>query len=106
MQNLICFLHWITHGINVKGNKEKKKWNLNITITDTYDFTDLKEINEYVEKNIVTSFIGSILNNSAMLSTSFNVINEYNITIKFSMEKEIWYESRGFKLCDGFTKWR
>ena len=53
------------------------------------DFTDLKEINEYVEKNIVTSFIGSILNNSAMLSTSFNVINEYNITIKFSMEKEI-----------------
>lgn len=30
-----------------------------------------------------------ILNNSAMLSTSFNVINEYNITIKFSIEREI-----------------
>lgn len=75
--------------INVKGYKEDKKWNLHITITDIYDFTDLKELNEYVDDNILKSFLGSILNNSAMMSNAFNILNTYHITIKFDIKKEI-----------------
>ena len=72
--------------INVKGRKLNKKWILVVTITDTYDFTDFKEIGEYYSGNIIAAFIGSVTNNVAMLSTACNVMNEYNITIKFSME--------------------
>lgn len=72
--------------INVKGRKLNKKWRLVVTITDTYDFTDFKEIGEYYSGNIFAAFIGSVTNNAAMLSTACNVMNEYNITIKFSME--------------------
>lgn len=61
---------------------------MNITITDTYDFTDFKEVEEYVVDNVAQSFILSLLNNLAMLSTSYNVMNIYNITIKFSMYEE------------------
>ena len=75
--------------IRVIGNKNNNKWDLDITITDTYDFTDFKEVREYLGENIFTSSLGSLLNNAAMLSTAYNVINEYGITIKFSIEKEI-----------------
>lgn len=74
-------------GINVKGNKVDGKWNLNVKITDIYDFTDLKEFSEYVQDNKVKNFILSILNNSAMLSSAYNVINTYNITIEFNIER-------------------
>lgn len=88
-KNLDLFLALNNTEINVKGNRENNKWKLDITITDIYDFTDLKEFNEYIDDNIIKGFIGSFLNNSAMLSTAFNVINQYNITIKFSDEREI-----------------
>lgn len=74
--------------INVKGKKQKDKWILDITITDKYDFTDFREISEYYEGDFVTAFLGSLFNNAAMLSYSFNVINEYNITINFKMESD------------------
>lgn len=71
--------------INVKGKKQKGKWKLNITITDIYDFTDLKEIEDYYNGSVI-SLLGSLANNAAMLSTSYNVVHKYNIKIKFDME--------------------
>lgn len=72
--------------INVKGKKENNKWKLDITITDVYDFTDFKEIAEYYNGDVLIALCGGALNNAAMLSDSFNVINKYNITIKFTLE--------------------
>lgn len=72
--------------INVKGKRKNNKWYLDITITDIYDFTDFKEISEYYTGNVLTALLGSVLNNAAMLSDSCNVINKYNITIKFELE--------------------
>ncbi len=72
--------------INVKGKRKNNKWHLDITITDVYDFTDFKEIAEYYSGDVLIALLGSALNNAAMLSDSFNVINKYNITIKFTLE--------------------
>ncbi len=74
--------------INVIGNqKENGKWNLDITLSDKYDFTDFKEIGEYIkDDNFWKGFIGSVANNLAMIGTACNVVNEYNITIKFKFE--------------------
>lgn len=72
--------------INVKGKRKNNKWYLDITITDRYDFTDFKEITEYYSGNVLIALLGSTLNNAAMLSDSFNVISEYDITIKFELE--------------------
>lgn len=69
--------------------KEQSIWKLHIVITDTYDFTDLKELNEYIEDGILRGFIGSFLNNSAMASSAFNVINTYDIKVEFDYEVEV-----------------
>lgn len=73
--------------INVIGNKEESKWKLDITITDRYDFTDFKEIDEYCNENIKTGLIGSTANNMAMISVESGVMHEYNITIKFTIDR-------------------
>ncbi len=72
--------------INIKGNKVNNIWKLNIIITDRYDFTDFKKLSEYMDSNIFKSIFTSTINNMAMISTSSNVINEYNVTIKFSID--------------------
>ena len=47
--------------INVIGNKQENgKWNLDITLCDEYDFTDFKEIREYIkDDDFWKAFIGS-----------------------------------------------
>lgn len=73
--------------LNVVGEKQASNtWNLQIEIIDKYDFTDYKEINEIIggDTSILES-LGNIANNIAMISTSCNVIREYNINIKFNM---------------------
>lgn len=75
--------------IQVKGVKSNSKWNLDITITDVYDFTDYKELQEFIKSNTIKNIIGLAANNMAMISTSCGLINEYNITIKFAMEYEV-----------------
>ncbi len=74
--------------IKVSENKqENNKWNLDITLFDEYDFTDFKEIGEYIEDDgFWKEFIGSTANNLAMIGTACKVVNEYNITIKFKLE--------------------
>lgn len=72
--------------INVIGNRANNKWRLEITITDIYDFTDYKEIIQFINANGFLNFAGNFANNVAMISTSCGVINDYKIKIKFKME--------------------
>lgn len=72
--------------INIIGNKENDKWKLDITITDRYDFTDFKEIDEYCDDNILKGLLGSTANNMAMISVASGVMHEYNVSIKFRMD--------------------
>ena len=75
------FLAIHSANIRVIGNKAiDKTWNLDIIIKDRYDFTDFKELKEYA-----MDLIGATANNFAMIAVSSNVINEYDITIKFKL---------------------
>ena len=84
--NLFYALHDTT--MQVKGEKQKdNKWNLEIKVTDLYDFTDLKELEEYVnDENFLKGFTASTANNLAMIATSCKIVNTYNIEIKFTVE--------------------
>ena len=62
-------------------------WKLDIAITDRYDFTDFKEINEYLDKSLIKGVLGSTANNLAMISVASGVMHEYNVTIKFSINR-------------------
>ena len=78
--------------LNVIGKKEDTKWKLNITITDRYDFTDFKEIDEYCDDDRLKGILGSTANNLAMVSAQSGVMHEYNVTIKFNIECGDAYE--------------
>lgn len=86
--DLLLALHDAT--LNVIGERQiDDSWNLQIEITDRYDFTDYKEINEIIGGDTsLLERLGNIANNIAMISTSCNVIREYNINIKFDMNSE------------------
>ena len=76
--DLFYSLHNAT--INILGEKQDDKWNLNITLKDKYDFTDPKlKNNEYKE-----SLLGSILNNCGVVSQQYGVIRPYNVFIEFN----------------------
>ena len=54
---------------------------------DLYDFTDLKELEEYVNgDNFFKGFVTSTANNLAMIATSCKIVSTYNIEIKFTIE--------------------
>lgn len=82
------FLAFHNTDISVIGRRqENDKWNLEITLSDVYDFTDFKEMGEYIkDDNFWKGFVGCSANNLAMIGTACNVVNEYNITIKFEIE--------------------
>ena len=84
--DLLLALHKAT--LNVIGKKQiDNTWNLHIELIDGYDFTDYKEINEIIGGNIsLLERLGNIANNFAMISTSCNVIREYDINIKFNID--------------------
>lgn len=84
--DLLLALHDAT--LNVIGEKQSNnKWKLQIEITDVYDFTDYKEIEEIIGSNkSLLERLGNIANNIAMISTSCNVVREYNIKIKFNID--------------------
>lgn len=84
--NLFLALHDTT--MKIKGQKQKdNKWKLEIEILDLYDFTDLKELEEYVNnENFLKGFAASTANNLAMIATSCKIVSTYNIDIKFTIE--------------------
>ncbi len=85
-QNTDLFMALNNTTIEVNGIKENNKWNLSITITDRYDFTDFKEIDEYQGDNFIKRFCGSLANNLGMMSIASGVFKEYNVTIQFKIE--------------------
>lgn len=70
---------------HIEGYKKDNIWFFNIKIIDEYDFTDLKELHEYID-NKLKGFILSTANNAAILSTSCGVLNAYDITVEFNYE--------------------
>lgn len=73
--------------IQVIGKKKtNEKWDLEIEMSDLYDFTDFQGVKEYVKKEpTALSIIAAIANNFAMIATSCNVVHEYKVTFKFKI---------------------
>lgn len=72
----------------VKGTNVDSKWNLEIELSDTYDYTDFKEIEDYYRdtKSVPKSMFSSFIYNLAYFSVKFKVIKEYRIIIKFKID--------------------
>ena len=69
--------------ISIKGNKTENKWQLDIELTDTYDFTEILSNDKY--KNSKKKYLtkGNLLNDFAAISSKYGVIKSYKITINF-----------------------
>lgn len=69
--------------INLNGKKEKGKWNLQITLTDTYDFTEILSNDKFTKKGKKYISLGTMLNDMGAVSSQYGVIKPFNITITF-----------------------
>lgn len=86
-QNGDLFLSLHNAYIDVIGKRINNKWNLDVALSDKYDFTNFQEIGEYIKNDdFLKGFFGSVGNNLAMIGTSCKVVNEYNITIEFKIK--------------------
>lgn len=86
--DLLYALHDAT--LLVKGRKdENNKWNLEIEIKDTYDFTDFKELREYAdeENSKMKDILSTTLNNLGVASGEYGVIKVYDVKIKFETKE-------------------
>ncbi len=86
--DLLYALHDAT--LLVKGRKdENNKWNLEIEIKDTYDFTDFKELREYAdeENGKMKDILSTTLNNLGVASSEYGVIKVYDVKIKFETKE-------------------
>lgn len=70
--------------LSVDGIKNNNLWNLNIILTDRYDFTEILLNDKYNKKgdNYITK--GNVLNDFAAISSQYGVIKSYDIIIKFN----------------------
>ena len=86
--DLLYALHNATLFVKAIKN-EDNKWKLKIEIVDTYDFTDFKGINEYVDsrESKIDDVISTKLNNLAVASSEYGVIKIYDVKIKFETEE-------------------
>lgn len=86
--DLLYALHDAT--LLVKGKiDENNKWNLEIEIKDTYDFTDFKELREYAdeENSKPKDILSTTLNNLGVASSKYGVIKVYDVEIKFETKE-------------------
>jgi hypothetical protein len=85
--DLLFALHDAT--MFVKANKDKEgKWNFEIEIIDTYDFTDFKDLKEYADaKDVMIDIFSTLLNNFGVISSEYGVLKTYNIKIKFETKE-------------------
>ena len=74
--------------ISIKGIKTNNKWDLNIHLNDTYDYTQFKNFEEYYNdtNTIQKSIFSSTLYNLAFFSMKFNVMKKYEIDIYFNID--------------------
>ena len=86
-KDLLLSLHDAT--LNLRATrKESDNWNIDLEIVDKYDFTDIKNLKDYVTStdSITMSLLSSTLNNFATISSSYNVIKPFNFLIKIKNE--------------------
>ena len=83
--DLLYSLHKATMFVKAIKN-EDNTWNLEGEINDTYDFTEFKDLKEYVdnEEAVLTDIFSTLLNNFGVVSSEYGVIKTYDVKIKFS----------------------
>lgn len=67
---------------------EESIWNINIKLSDTFDFTKFKMPDEYYNdaKSVPQSLLSSTLYNLAFISYKLGVIKEYQVIAEFSFK--------------------
>ena len=85
--DLLYALHNATMLVKAKKDKEEK-WNFEVEIVDTYDFTDFKELKEYANReDVITDILSTTLNNFGVISYEYGVIKKYDVKIKFETKE-------------------
>lgn len=86
-KDLFLAIHGSSIHINAVKNQDNS-WNMDIEISDIYDFTDFKSLKKYVKSNssLIMSIFSTTLNNFAVVSSEYGVIKPYNLKIKFRIE--------------------
>lgn len=87
--DLLYALHDATMFVNAVKN-EDNTWDLEIEIKDTYDFTDFKNLKEYVDSNetgkdILKDIFSTVLNNLGVVSSEYGVLKIYDVKIKIQL---------------------
>lgn len=88
-------LYFAIHKANIEMKAEKSEdsiWNINIKLSDKFDFTDFKLPNEYYDdaKTIEQSMISSTLYNLAFISYKLGVIKEFKVIAELSFKAKDW----------------
>ena len=86
-KDLFLAIHRATMTVDIEKS-DIKGWNINMEITDTYDFKNLKE---YATSNqsLPMSIFSTILNNFGVVSSEYGVIKTYKVTIKIKKNNHI-----------------
>lgn len=88
--DLLFALHNATMFVNATKN-EDNSWKFEVEINDTYDFTDFKNLNEYVDagsNKILKDIFSTLLNNFGVVSSEYGVLRIYEVKIKFDYKTE------------------
>ena len=83
-------LYFSIHKADIKviGKKENDKWNLEIELIDTYDYSEFKKIKEYIKdaNSVPKSMFSSFIYNLDHISSMFGVIKEYKVIVRFTID--------------------
>ena len=80
--DLLYSLHSVT--IELDGIKKNDKWDLNIKLSDNYDFTEILSNDKYTKKDKKYFSLANQLNDMGTVSTCYGVLKSYDITITFN----------------------
>lgn len=84
--DLLYALHKATAFLDAEKD-ENNVWNIEIRITDRYDFTEFIKAEEYADdENSLTDILSTTLNNFAVVSSKCGVIKAYNVEIRFEIK--------------------
>ena len=84
-------LYFAIHNANIEMKAKQdsnSSWSIDITLSDTFDFTKWKTPLEYYfdANNIPKSILSSTLYNLAFISQKLGVIKEYKVIAKLSIK--------------------
>lgn len=86
-RDLLYAIHGSTTYFKIERG-ERKGWNIDFEIQDTYDFTDFKNIKRYAKSNklMLRSILSTTLNNLGVVSSKYGVLKPYQVTIKIQLK--------------------